>query len=282
MSETHLAVTLILTSAISHALVSVLMKRSHDKLVLRIILGATSSLIALPFIFILPPLPINVWPILLLGIGIHLIYQIIQASAFTRGDMSLVYPVMRGFAPALTAIFALLVLKESLSSYETFGLAVVVAALVGFGWPGRLPQKGFTVALTFALIGGTLTSLYTVIDAAGIRLAPVKFSFIAWFFVLEGFLGASLFSIWKRDRIRQKIRKDGRAGVIAGLLGLITYTTALYAFSLDNVAPLAALRETSVIFGAILAAVFLKEPFGRRRIVLAVLLVAGLAFMQIA
>jgi len=230
MNSAHLAITLIFVSAISHALVSVLMKRSHDKLVLRIILGVTSGLIALPFVFILPPLPDNVWPILLLGVSIHLVYQVIQASAFTRGDMSLVYPVMRGFAPALTAVF---------------------------------------------------TSLYTVVDAAGVRLAPVKFSFIAWLFVLEGLIGASLFSYWKRAGLGAKIRKDGRAGILAGFLGLITYTTALYAFSLDDVAPLAALRETSVIFGAVFAAVLLKEPFGKRRIGLASLLVAGLALMQI-
>jgi len=170
MSVAHTAVTLIFISAISHALVSVLMKRSDDKLVLRIVLGLTSGLIALPFIFILPPLPENVWPILLLGVSIHLIYQ----------------TVMRGFAPALTAVFALLFLRESLSKNEIVGLSIVVAALVGFGWPGRLPQKGFAVALILALMGGALTSLYTVVDAAGVRLAPVKFSFIAWLFVLEG------------------------------------------------------------------------------------------------
>lgn len=280
MSTAHLAIALIIVSAISHASVSVLMKRSHDKLVLRIILGATSGLIALPFICILPPLPGNVWPILTLGVSIHLIYQIIQASAFTRGDMSLVYPVMRGFAPALTAVFALAFLKENLSTNEIIGLSIVVAALVGFGWPGRLPQKGFAAALALALIGGGLTSLYTVVDAAGVRLAPVKFSFIAWLFVLEGLIGASLFSIWKRKGLGGKIRKDGRAGILAGLLGLLTYTTALYAFSLDDVAPLAALRETSVVFGAVFAAWLLKEPFGRRRIALASLLVAGLALMQ--
>jgi len=132
-----------------------------------------------------------------------------------------------------------------------------------------------------ALLGGALTSLYTVVDAAGVRLAPVKFSFIAWLFVLEGLIGASLFSYWKRAGLRAKIRKDRRAGILAGLLGLITYTTALYAFSLDDVAPLAALRETSVVFGAIFAAVLLKEPFGKRRIGLASLLVAGLALMQL-
>ena len=145
MSPTSLAVGLIIISAISHALVGVLLKRSNDKLVLRIVLGATSAAASLPFIFILPALPPEVWLVLALGISLHIIYQIAQASAFTRGDMSLVYPIMRGFAPALTAVFALFVLNESLSNVELGGLAIVVAALVGFGWPGRTPQKGLSL-----------------------------------------------------------------------------------------------------------------------------------------
>lgn len=281
MSPTSLAVGLIIISAITHALVGVLLKRSHDKLVLRIILGATSAVASLPFIFILPPLPPEVWPVLALGIFLHIIYQIAQASAFTRGDMSLVYPIMRGFAPALTAIFALFVLDETLSNIEWGGLILVVAALVGFGWPGRAPQKGFAAAIALAVCVGALTSLYTVVDAKGIRLSPVKFSFIAWLFVLEGTIGATLFSIWKRRGLIEKIKLDARGGMFAGGLGLITYATALYAFSLSAVAPLAALRESSVIFGAIFAAILLKEPFGRRRISLAALLVAGLALMHI-
>ena len=282
MSPTSFAVGLILISAITHALVGVLIKRSHDKLVLRIILGATSAAVALPFIFILPPLPAEVWPVLALGISLHIIYQIAQASAFTRGDMSLVYPIMRGFAPALTALFAVFVLDETLRGIETWGLCLAVAALVGFGWPGRKPQKGFAAAVAIAVFVGALTSLYTVVDAKGIRLAPVKFSFIAWLFVLEGTIGAALFSIWKRKNLLEKIKLDARDGIIAGGLGCITYATALYAFSLSAVAPLAALRESSVIFGAIFAAILLKEPFGKRRISLAALLVAGLALMHMS
>ena len=224
------------------------MKRSHDKLILRLVLGATSGVIALPFIFVFPPLPREVWPIMALSVALHIIYQVAQASAYTRGDMSLVYPIMRGFAPALTAVFALFFLGEALSTQEICGLLIVVAALVGLGWPGRVPQKGFFIAVAVALGVGAMTSLYTVVDAKAIRLTPVKFSFIAWFFVLEGLIGASLFAVWKRKGLAEKLKLDGRSGLLAGGLGLVTYSTALYAYSLAAVAPLAALRESSVIF----------------------------------
>jgi len=114
-----------------------------------------------------------------------------QAAAFTKGDMSIIYPIMRGFAPALAALFAFLFLKESLTPIEMIGLGIVVAALVGFGWPQKIKISGATTAIILALACGLLTAIYTVIDAYGMRLAPNRLAFIAWFFVIEG-LGISI------------------------------------------------------------------------------------------
>jgi len=282
VSTATLSIILILISAMSHALVGALMKRSDDKLVLRGILGATSFVIALPIALTLPLPPWEVWQIMIIGVSVHFIYQFAQAAAFTKGDMSVVYPIMRGFAPALAAFFAFLFLKESLTPVELLGLSIVVAALVGFGWPQKIKIEGAKTALIFALFCGLLTAIYTVIDAYGMRLAPHKFAFIAWFFVMEGFGISIMVSYLKRQNLKTRIVTDLKGGIMAGFLGLITYTTALYAFSIAPIAGLAALRETSVIFGAILAALWLKENFGIRRIVLAIILAIGLILMHTA
>ena len=282
MSVATLSIILILISAVSHALVGALMKRSDDKLMLRGILGATSFVIALPIALTLPLPPWEIWQIMIIGVAVHFIYQFAQAAAFTKGDMSVVYPIMRGFAPALAALFAFLFLKESLTPVEIFGLSIVVAALVGFGWPQKIKIEGAKAALTFALFCGLLTAVYTVIDAYGMRLAPHKFAFIAWFFVMEGFGITVMVSLIKRQNLKTRIAKDLKGGIMAGLLGLLTYTTALYAFSIAPIAGMAALRETSVIFGAILAALWLKESFGLRRIILAIILAIGLILMHTA
>ena len=89
-------------------------------------------------------------------------------------------------------------------------------------------------------------------------------------------------SILKRQNFSEKIKQDWRGGLIAGVLGLITYATALYAFSIAPLAGLAALRETSVIFGAVLATFWLGESFGPRRIVLAIILAINLILMHTA
>jgi len=258
------------------------MKRSDDKLVLRGILGATSFVIALPVALTLPIPPWEVWQIMIIGVTVHFIYQFAQAAAFTKGDMSVVYPIMRGFAPALAAFFAFLFLKENLTPMEILGLSIVVAALVGFGWPQKIKIKGAKTALAFALFCGLLTAIYTVIDAYGMRLAPHKFAFIAWFFVMEGFGISIMVGFLKRNNLKTRIMTDLKGGIMAGLLGLITYTTALYAFAIAPIAGLAALRETSVIFGAILAAIWLKESFGLRRVILAIILAIGLILMHTA
>lgn len=282
MTPATFALYLILISALTHALVGAIMKRSNDKLVLRGILGATSFVIATPLALLLPFPPWEVLKIMLLGVAIHFVYHLAQAAAFTKGDMSIVYPVMRGFAPALAAVFAFLFLKESLSLIEMAGLSIVVAALIGFGWPQKIKIKGSAAAMLFALFCGLLTAIYTVIDAYGMRIAPHRFAFIAWFFVIEG-LGISLIvGFIKRHNLKARITKDLRGGIMAGLLGLVTYTTALYAFSLAPIAGLAAMRETSVIFGAVLATIWLKEAFGFRRIVLAIILAFGLVLMHMS
>ena len=219
---------------------------------------------------------------MIIGVIVHFIYQFAQAAAFTKGDMSVVYPIMRGFAPALAAFFAFLFLKESLTLIEMTGLAIVVAALIGFGWPQKIKIEGAKAALAFALFCGLLTAIYTVIDAYGIRLAPHKFAFIAWFFVIEGFGISVIVAVLKRMNLKNRIATDLKGGIMAGLLGLISYTTALYAFSIAPIAGLAALRETSVIFGAILAAFWLKESFGLRRVILAIILAIGLILMHMA
>lgn len=282
MSVASLSIVLILISAIAHAFVGAVMKRSSDKLVLRGILGATTAVISLPIALMLPFPPANVWLILLLGVGVHFIYHLAQAAAFTRGDMSVVYPIMRGFAPALTAVFAFIWLKESLSPIEIIGLVIVVAALIGFGWPQKIKIDGAGYAVGFALFCGLLTAIYTVIDAYGIRIAPHKFSFIAWFFVIEGIGISFIVALMRKKGLKAKIKADWRGGIIAGVLGLMTYATALYAFSLAPIAGLAALRETSVIFGALLATLWLKEAFGVRRIILAIILAIGLILMHMA
>ena len=291
MSPAHIAIILILISALTNAIIGALMKRADDRLLFRGIMGGLSALVLLPALFFFPVPPASVWLWLALGAMLHFAYQLAQVVAYNRGDMSLVYPVMRGIAPALTAGFAVLILKEPLAPIQWLGMAITVAALFGFAWPQKpadrtAPKASIKLALGFAVLCGILTALYTVIDAKGIRLAHAltgeKIGYILWFFVLDG-IGIWIIIAALRGRaVFSGLNGKARIGSLATLLNLSCYGSALLAFSLAPIAGLAAMRELSIVFGAIIAAVWLKESFGPRRITLAIALAFGLILLHLA
>ncbi|MEO1038884.1 MAG: DMT family transporter [Pseudomonadota bacterium] len=268
-----------IASAMLHSVMGLLTKQAGDKLMFRALMQIVAAVLMLPVI-VMNPLPEwEVWRFLMMGAVIHFTFQMTMIAAFERGDMSLVYPVMRGSAPALAGIAALFFLGEPLSPADGIGLAIVSAAVIAFGWPekGGAPKAA---ALAFALIAGAMTALYSVNDASGARAAGNAIYYLAWFLVLNA-VPINLVALARRKgRWISVARRQMRVAVIAAVLGAGSYAFALYALSEAAVAPMAALRETSVVFGAILAALVLKEPFGARRIILAICLAFGLVLLQ--
>jgi len=268
-----------LGSAVAHAVMGMLTKRADDRLAFRAVLMATSAILYLPFILTQPLPPWEVWRFLLMGAVIHWAFQMAMIAAFERGDMSLVYPVMRGGAPALAAITALIFLGETLSIGEIAGLVIASGAVLGFGWPekGGAPKLA---ALGFALLAATAISLYTVNDAAGVRASGNPLLYAGWFSLISAIPIVGTALVRRGRRLPGLMRQELKWGVVASIFGAVSYGAALYAYAMASVGPMSALRETSVVFGAILAALVLKEPFGRRRIALAILLAAGLVLMR--
>ena len=292
MSTVQIAIGLILLSALTNAIIGALMKRADDRLLFRGIMGGLSALVLGPFLIFVPVPPMTVWVWLIIGAGLHFAYQLAQIGAYNRADMSLVYPVMRGIAPALTAGFAIVILKEPLSLVQTIGLIISVLALIGFAWPqsGMTLNKSSKAALGFAVLCGVLTALYTVIDAKGIRLSEAisdtlmigKASYILWFFILDGIgIWVIIFKLRGTD-VLYGLKDKAKIGVWAASLNLICYSSALLAFSLAPIAGLAAMRELSIVFGAIIAAIWLKESFGAKRITLSIALAFGLVLLHLA
>lgn len=268
-----------LASAFFHSFVGLLTKQAEDKLVFRSVLMLTAAVLVSPALVLFPLPPAEAWTFLIAGVAIHFCYQMVMIAAFERGDMNLVYPVMRGAAPALAGLAAVIVLGEQLNLVEITGLGIATLAIIGFAWPNssRIPKAK---ALAFALIAAGMTALYSVNDASGVRATGNAISYLAWFFALTCW-PITIAALVRRGRQWPLIaRRELRRGCVAGLVGAASYGFALFALAIAPVAPMAAMRETSVVFGAVLAALVLKEPFGSRRILLAILLAAGLVMLQ--
>jgi drug/metabolite transporter (DMT)-like permease len=284
LDPTAFAFALGLGSAVTLAGANTFVKAAKDILGGRAVMAFTSAILMLPFVFVAPLPNPQTWMILGLSLPAHWLYQTALVRALSRGDLSLVFPVMRGSAPLLTAIAASLVLGEHLSPLAITGLLIASLATIVFA----LPEKNFggsrevrNSALLWALATGACVAIYNVIDAQGVRAGPSQWSFIVWLFVLD-WIGINVIAYVTRGH-RQFVAAARTAvwpGIGAGICSLISFSMALYGFSIAPVAYISAMRETAVVAAAIMGWWFLKEGFGLRRTLAAVVLAAGLTILQ--
>lgn len=284
MDPALLAVMLGLASAVTLAFANVAVKMGGDILVARAILSGSAAMLLLPAAWFVPSPGPATWIALGWAIPAHLFYQFCLVAALQRGELSLVFPVMRGLAPLLTAGFGLLLLGERLSPAGWAGLALATVAVIGFAWPSGGGWRAHPDKRALGWAGATAigVALYNVADANGVRSAASPFTYIVWLFLLD-WIGVTLAAlVLRRATLGQAIAAQWRTGIAAGALSILSFGAALYAFSLIETAKVAALRETAVIWAALLGAHVLKEASAARRIAAALLLVAGLALLQLA
>lgn len=284
MSDTLLPTTLCLFSAVTLAIANVAVKRGGDILASRSLMSVTAAIVMLPFAFFVPLPDAATWGALALSVPAHFFYQSCLVRSLHRGDLSLVFPVMRGLGPLLAGFAAWLVLGESLAPLAVVGLVLATLAVASFAWPGkgtRLTRHPDRAALVWAAGTALGIALYSISDARGVRVAPEPLTFIVWLFLLEWVVMTSVSLAMRRRELIETFRSQWRFGALAGLLSVLSFGSYLYALGLTEVARAAALRETAVVFAALLGWRFLNEPFGARRTIAACLLAFGLALLQL-
>lgn len=271
---------LVLVAAVLHATWNAIVKKARDPLVMQATIIAVSALIALPFALALPfPEPAT-WGYILAGVAVHGFYFTFLVKAYEVGDFSHVYPVARGTGPMIVAIVASLFLGEALTFAQYAGVGLVSLGILSLALTA--PGKGGARALRYALAVGLAIATYTVIDGLGARSGPEPFSFIAWLLVLSALpIGALALRRRGGQAALAAARVQWRSGLAAGAICGLAYAIVLWAYSAGALAVIAALRETSVIFAALIGAVIFGEPFGARRIFAAAIVVAGVAAINL-
>lgn len=287
MDAASLAIILGLFSAVTVALANLGTKLGGDVLTARMVLSVSMALCVLPFAPFVPAPPFAMWPGFLLAIGVHWIYQIGLVRALQRGDLSRVFPVMRGSAPILVALLAGVFLDEPLPLLGWAGLMLASLAVISFALPeGAVISDAQKKLDRSALLWAGFTALgiaaYTVVDTSIIRQMPSPATFIVYLFLLDwiGITGVTLFI--RRGHVWQHVKPQLKPAMLGGVAGTLSYGAALYAFTLTDAAIVTALRETSAVWAALMGAVWLKEGFGTRRIIAAAVLAAGLILMQLS
>ncbi|MFK7945827.1 MAG: EamA family transporter [Paracoccaceae bacterium] len=277
------AMALALLAAVMHAALGALQKGRHDPWLTRGAVDIWVSLLAVPVVlFLVPPPSAALWVLMPGVMLVHLTYKWVLAMAYSRGAFTAVYPVVRGTGPLATVAFAGVVFGEFFTAGQWGGVAMLsggIFALAGYNLRHEtVDRRTLAVALGLAVLTGLITAAYTIIDAYAIRLAQDPFTFIAWFFLLEVCLFAPLLG----RRWLQATDLGGlfRRGLFGAVIAWISFGSVFLATRLDKVGEAAALRETSVIFAALMGWLFLGERIGPVRSLILVAIAAGAVMIE--
>jgi len=273
------ALFLILLSAAVHAVVNILTKQAADKYAMRLLIGVFSAAIVAPFLFFVPlPAGRAIW-FLAATAFVHALYELLLVKSYESAAFSAVYPVARGTGPLFTTLGAIFVLGQHMPVLQLLGIACVCGGVIAIGISHRA-STGAAKGLAFALATGLTIGTYTLIDAAGVRALENPFSYVLWFFVAHGFCVLVTAPGIRGRSVIVSARRQWKLGALVGLLSITTYGSAMLAYRFGATAQLAALRETSVLFGTALAMCFLGEHLTLRRWAAAGAIAAGAILLQ--
>lgn len=268
---------LVVCSAIAHSIWNALVKSAGDRMLTMVMLRAAGlclGLAALPFVDWPAP---ESWKWLALTASVHFGYYALLIRSYGLGDMSVVYPLARGIAPVVTVLVAFFAIGEALSPLHMLAVGLISLGITALSFGAGASRE----AVGFALATGLSVAAYSFFSGMGVRMAGTVLGFQACLEIVTGLGMVGYALVTRRAELPAYARRHGAIGLLAGVISVAGYLAFLLAVQSLPLGPVVALRETSVIFGAIIGTLTLKEGFGPRRIVASVLVVAGIALLAV-
>ncbi len=272
---------LILLAAALHAGWNALIKISGDRIAVMAVVtlaGSILSIFALPFV---DSPDIASWPLLALTILIHTGYHFFLPIAYDHGDLGQVYPIARGVAPILVTLGAFIFAGEQVGQLAMVGILCLAVGVMALSFDGGKINGINPKAIIFALLTGVCIASYTVVDGLGARQAGSILGFAVWLTVGDGILTFLIALIWKRREIVAIAKNNTLTGIVGGAMQVGAYWIIIYALAVAPMGMVSGLRETSVLFAALISTFLLKEGFGVWRFVSAGLVTFGLILGRI-
>jgi len=273
------AILLLLSGAILHTTWNLLLKKASDKYIASWWMVTTGGMIAL-FILLFTGLPAHqMWKFAIFSIAAEAVYYITLSYAYHDNEFSLIYPIARGAAPAFLALWSFLFLEEQLTRGGLMGLGFIIAGLLIIGIstlaksrPTRLHFKGVAVAIFLAL----LISIYSAIDGAAVKNGYATAYVMTMFTLVPLPITPFIVRQYGWPRLWNELKEQPFRLPLTGLLGIIAYLLAVWAYSIAPLSYAGAIREVSVVFGALAGWWFLNEKMGIMRVLGAIVIFAGI------
>jgi len=240
---------------------------------------AGGSMCALAAVLFVPLPGTAAWPYIAASTLIHFGYNLTLARAYRSGDLSFAYPLMRGAAPLIVALLGAVLLRELPSAPVALGIMFISLGIVSIAFVQQ--RKHAPGATYWALGNAVLIASYTLVDATGARASGNAASYVAWLLLIEGLPFVAWVAVRRGEVALRYLRRNAARGLIGGACSLAAYGIVLWAMTRAPVAAVAALRETSVLFAALMGTLWLKEGFGPRRLLGALSVVLGIAALKL-
>lgn len=275
-------VGMLLIGALLHAIWNALIRSAADKFLDTVLIVSGMGVIAacsLPFVSL--PSAAS-WPYLVASIVIHAGYFILIILTYRDAELSFAYPIMRGTAPAFSALAAAALLNESPSYLGWMGILLICCGVIALSMDSWRSGSLKRSSLLLALANAGVIVLYTIVDGIGVRKSGNAISYTGWMLVLAA-VPVILATFALRGRlVAYHLRSRCLRGLSGGACLCGSYSIALWAMSRAPIALVAALRETSVLFGVGLAVCFLGEHVSRRRFLAILMVLAGAVAIKLS
>lgn len=270
----------VLIAALCHAGWNALIKLGLEPFTSTALIAVASGLIAVPLVPFIGLPSAAAWPWVVASVILHLAYYIGLSEAYRTGDMGQVYPIARGTAPLLTAAASLFFVGEELGAVGWVGVAALTTGILLLSFRGGRDMAFDRRSVGFAAFTALTICGYSIVDGIGARTAGSAHAYAAVLFVCDGLCMAFFVLLRRGPTVVIEARSYWVSGLIGGGLSLAAYWIAIWAMTKAPIALVAALRETSVLFGALIAVVFLREPVRPARVTAAAFIMAGLIFIR--
>ena len=269
----------VLVSAIAHASWNAIVKSSGDRLLMLVAIRVVGLVGGIVVASIVPLPSAQSVPFLIAAAGIHYAYYALMVNSYRVGDMSQVYPIARGIAPLLIVLLGASLAGEVLNGFSILAIGIISTGIFALAISGRSINKS---AIMFAVCTGVSIAGYSFLSGLGIRKSESLLGYIAWLEIATGVGMVSVGYFRRRDTVIKFARTEWQTGLVAGIISVVGYAIALFAMSKAAMAPVVALRETSVVFAALLGSMFLGEGFAAKRIVAATAVAIGVILLGVA
>lgn len=269
-------VALALFAAVLHAGWNAFLRTGADRLWSVTVMSLSGTAVALACVVLFPLPAASAWPYIVVSAGLQVGYSLFLVAAYRKGELGQVYPIVRGSVPLLVAAGGFLLAGERLGVWQMAGIVLVGAGIMSLAF-GR--NRAAPSSVAFAVATGALVAAYASVDAAGVRQAGHAGAYAAWVVLLYGMALPVIVVGW-RGRFALDLRApETRKALAGGLVALLAYAAVVAAFALGPAGPIAALRETSVVFAALIGWLFLGETLTPRRLAACLVVALGVILL---